>query len=444
MMARLRGHLSWVAALLRLPGRPQQAVRRVVLAGLSVPLTCWLGAGHVSANTVGMVAPRARALARVSTLLLGAQYSVLTSTPGGLVLTGPKAATAYPGTGTRCGSVVVDTATLTISSPRHASCADPRLWGERVLPVFKVEQHVFWGHGSQGINTGTVRIATQTASAPGYRLGPVVMTYQNASGRPQWLYGDGYLWIFSGTSGPRSEVLRVDEHTGAVLQRVFMASIVRPVLAVNDDGLWVVPAVNSFFADASDAVYHLAVGAPAAAAVHHLDPRANGVTVNWMVAVGHAVFIDLRKNNSPGTVLWRLDGPDGSLAYQRSASPLLNQISVEGGPPIAIADASGRVWAVTPNPLGSAFRALRVNPESGQASLVASVPTNDTFDDWQGASINGSLWLLVPSTSKLVRITPVNAEATNPTFTQRCQLNPPITNYRLARPALSIARLVPI
>ena len=286
--------------------------------------------------------------------------------------------------------------------------------------MFTVEQHVFWGHGSKGINTGTVRIATRTAAAPGYRLGPVVMTYQNASGR--WLYGDGYLWVFSGTSGPRSEVLRINEETGAVLQRVFMASIVRPVLAVNSDGLWLVPAVNSFFADASDALYHLAAGSPAAVAVQRLDRLANGVTANWMVAVGHAVFIDLRRNDGPGTVLWRLDGRDGSVAYQRSTSPLPDQDSVEGGPPIAIADASGRLWAVTPKSSGSAFRVLRVNPESGQVSLVASVPTNDMFDDWQAASIKGSLWLLVPSMSKLVRITPVGVVATNSSSARRGQL----------------------
>jgi hypothetical protein len=58
----------------------------------------------------------------------------------------------------------------------------------------------------------------------------------------------------------------------------------------------------------------------AAVAVQRPDRLADGVTANWMVGVGHAVFVELRKNDGPGTVVWRLDGPDGSVAYQRSAS----------------------------------------------------------------------------------------------------------------------------
>ena len=111
-----------------------------------------------------------------------------------------------------------------------------------MLPVFSIEQHVFWGHGSEGINTGEVRIARLSGAAPGYSLGPVVLRYPNASGRPQWATGAGYLWLSSGTSGPHAEIFRISLTTGAVLQRVALADIVRPILSVDDDGLWTAPA----------------------------------------------------------------------------------------------------------------------------------------------------------------------------------------------------------
>ncbi len=167
---------------------------------------------------------------------------MLTTVGNKLVLTGPPSGTDIPGADLSCDSVVVDPATLKLSRFSQASCADARLWGEAVPPVFSIEQHVFWGHGSEGINTGEVRIARLSGAAPGYSLGPVVLRYPNASGRPQWATGAGYLWLSSGTSGPHAEIFRISLTTGAVLQRVALADIVRPILSVDDDGLWTAPA----------------------------------------------------------------------------------------------------------------------------------------------------------------------------------------------------------
>ena len=174
---------------------------------------CWLNRhrlrrrraalGAAPAGLRGPPAPGAKA----SAVRLPGQYSVLTTVGNKLVLTGPPSGTDIPGADLSCDSVVVDPATLKLSRFSQASCADPRLWGEAVPPVFSIEQHVFWGHGSEGINTGEVRIARLSGAAPGYSLGPVVLRYPNASGRPQWATGAGYLWLSSGTSGPHARDL---------------------------------------------------------------------------------------------------------------------------------------------------------------------------------------------------------------------------------------------
>jgi len=104
---------------------------------------------------------------RVSTVQLPGPYSVLATVGDKLLLTGPPSDTDLPGPDLSCGSVVVDPVTLKVGKSYQASCADPRLWGEAVLPVFSVEQNVFWGHGSKGINTGEV---LGTASGPSSSL----------------------------------------------------------------------------------------------------------------------------------------------------------------------------------------------------------------------------------------------------------------------------------
>jgi hypothetical protein len=338
---------------------------------------------------------------RVSTVQLPGPYSVLATVGDKLLLTGPPSDTDLPGPDLSCGSVVVDPATLKVDKSHQANCADPRLWGDAVLPVFSVEQHVFWGHGSEGINTGEVRMARLGRAAPGYRLGPVVLTYPNASGRPQWTTGDGYLWLYSGTSGPQAEVLRISLTTGAVLQRVTLPDIVRPILAVDDDGLWIAPAVNSFYSPSSDGIWRLGAGAKSARLVRRLSTFAD-----WMTATRHSLFADIRNGGSLRTTLWRLDGPDGTVAFHRVPNPLLEQTQVQYSTRVVVASSSGALCAVVPNGAGTGLVVLRLNPMTGFVRTLTTVAAGLLVEQWQVAAEGTSLYVLLPDESELVRVAP--------------------------------------
>lgn len=324
-----------------------------------------------------------------------------------LVLTGPPSDTGFPGPDLSCGSVVVDPVTLQLSQSGQASCADARLWGGEVLPVFSIEQHVFWGHGTEGINTGEVRIARVVGAAPGYRLGPVVLTYPNASGRPQWTTGDGYLWLYSGTSGPQAEVLRISLTTGAVLQRVTLPDIVRPVLAVDDDGLWIAPAVNSFYSASADGIWRLGAGARSAMLMRRLSTFAD-----WVTATGHSLFADIRDRTSLRTTLWRLDGPDGTVGFHRVPSPLLEQVQVQYSAPVVVASSSGALYATVPSSAGTALAVLRLNPTNGSVRVLTTVAVGVPVEQWQVAGAAGSLYILLPDESELVRVAPSSGRVT--------------------------------
>jgi hypothetical protein len=338
---------------------------------------------------------------RVSTVQLPGRYSVLATVGDKLLLTGPPSDTDLPGPDLSCGSVVVDPVTLKVGKSYQASCADPRLWGEAVLPVFSVEQNVFWGHGSKGINTGEVRMTRLSRARPGYRLGPVVLTYPNASGRPQWTTGDGYLWLYSGTSGPQAEVLRISLTTGAVLQRVTLPDIVRPILAVDDDGLWIAPAVNSFYSAGSDGIWRVGPGARSATLVRRLTTFAD-----WVTATGHLLFADIRDGSNPRTTLWRLDGPDGTVAFHRVPSPLLEQAQVQYSTPVVVANSSGALCAVVPNSAGTGLVVLRLNPMTGFVRALTTVAAGLSVEQWQVATEGTSLYVLLPDESELVRVAP--------------------------------------
>ena len=75
------------------------------------------------------------------------------------------------------------------------------------------------------------------ATAAGFTVGPVVMRYSEASDTDaEWVYGDGYLWIYDSSTTDGSELIAVSQSTGAVVQTVKMPWVDRPLLPADDDG----------------------------------------------------------------------------------------------------------------------------------------------------------------------------------------------------------------
>jgi len=283
-------------------------------------------------------------------------YDALTVAGGRLILSGgpdgsplPAARHDAPGL-TGCRAATVDPATMTVTGRRTGNCDDPRLFDQATLVV-----NDFTNGNPDGSH---VQIAHVTGG--GFAVGPVVMTYSELSDTDaEWLYGDGYLWLFDCLTTAGSELLRISATTGAVLQTVRMPQIDRPLLAVDDDGLWLAPAVNS----SSGSIYRLAPGMARPVLVRHIHSDAY-----WMAAAGHSLWVSVNDHPKPPTLL-RFDGtstkPSLDIAFRGG---FYGQFGY--GQPHFAADAAGDIWTVASGHL------YRIDGETGRVATVATVPTH--------------------------------------------------------------------
>ena len=342
-------------------------------------------------------------------------YDTITLLDGRLTLSGQ---TVGARDSTVCHSAVVNPRTLTLSRERSGSCADPTLSGEPVLPIQAGEPRVpFFPH--DGIGTDTVRIAHLTAAPPGYRVGPGLMrSPQISTAYPVWAYGDGYLWLYDGTTRPGSELLRISLTSGAVLARVSMPDLPRPILAADNDGLWVAPAVNG----GGHAVYHVAPGATTATLVLK---RSGPQYVAWMVAAGHDLWLDVASGGKTQTLL-RLHGASATptLHVTLRTSTLDNEVQTQGGGATVVGDATDGLWTAVPPRQGNTQRIVKVNPTTGTLTSIATLtpayaaPNAVAYGSYEAVTYDGSMFLLDPPTdagtypypptgfSALYRITP--------------------------------------
>jgi hypothetical protein len=295
-----------------------------------------------------------------------------------------------------CHSAVLNPTTLALSKARSGNCDDPALAGEQVLPIITGEPKVAFAGGGTGIGTETVRISHLTADARGYHVGPVVMSFpQISTEHAGWAYGDGYLWIYDGTTLQGSELLRISLTNGAVLQRIPMPDLPRLILAADDDGLWMAPAVNG----GGSAVYHVAPGASAATPVFRLQRS----YASWMVAAGHNVWLNVGSGSKTET-LWRLVGADATrtLHVTLRTSATNNEVEAQGGGAAVVGDASDGLWTAVPPLSGNEQRIVTINPTSGKLTNVAVItpgyasPNAVAYGTWEAVTFDGSMFLLDP------------------------------------------------
>lgn len=382
-----------------------------VAAGVLVTAALGVAGGGASFGAVS----GGRVVTEVN-LSRGDKYDTITRIGGRLILSGQ---TVVGNDSTVCNSAVVNPATLVLSEERSSSCDDPALAVERVLPIETVERHSLPPGG--GVYTETVRIAHLVAAAPGYRLGPVVMSFpQESTGYPGWVYGDGYLWLYDGSARQRSDLLRISLSTGAVVARLAVPDLARPILAVNDDGLWIAPAVNG----SGHAVYHVELGASTATAVFSLPKQ----YAAWVVAAGHDVWLAVGSGVKTET-LWRLVGASAKRAFHvtlRTGS-LDGEVEAQGGGAPVVGNATDGLWTAVPPPSGNTQRIVRINPDTGMLTNVATItpgyaqPNAIAYGPSPPAvTLDGAMFLLDPPTdaanfpyqptgfSALYRITPTS------------------------------------
>lgn len=224
-----------------------------------------------------------------------------------------------------CHSATVNPLTLRVISRAQGNCGNPALYGRRVLPVTYVASH----SGPTGLMLA-VRIATVASGVrDGYRLGPVVLTYSQCSDcQIGWIYGDGSLWVYTpqgarmGAGG--GELYRISQSTGRVLQRWAMPVFLRPLLAVDSDGLWLSQSLYSGIpshiptSQRADyrSIYRVAPGMRTPMRARQLG----SLGAYWMVASGHSVWID-ESNLGGDSLLWRLDGGGARVVLRARRLP---------------------------------------------------------------------------------------------------------------------------
>ena len=239
------------------------------------------------------------------------RYTSIAEVGGRLVLYGP---TGYPTTGSTCSAATVNPSTLALTGLVRASCANPATEGRVVVPVFTVEQGVAWTPGSS-LSTVTVEISHTSAvvpslqlgpvymaGSPGYRLGPVVMSFPDR--QLDGLFGPTATGTFGCTAQRRRTAASscASSSTGVVVKEVAMPDITGPIFAIDGDGLWVAPPENN----PGPAVYHVGLHASAAVPVFTL---ASGESTAWMVGSGGSVWIAVG-THTKGWALWELTGND--------------------------------------------------------------------------------------------------------------------------------------
>lgn len=291
-----------------------------------------------------------------------------------------------------CHSAVVDPVSLTLWHERSGNCDDPSLYGVRAMVV-----NEFINGTTDG---GTVRIAHSAPTASGFALGPILMTYTELSDTDaEWVYGDGFLWVFDPLTTAGSELLRISETTGALLQRVAMPRVDRPLLAADADGLWIAPASNSGFQPLSaTGLYHLAPGMTRPARVKRLRWSAD-----WMLAAGHSVWIEINHAGKSET-LWRLDGAHAKVVLEVQSNHRSGFGEFGYGQRTVAGDAADGIWTVTAGggPQQGNQEVMRIDASTGRTSTLASVtPPGGNASVYNGIPVvvlDGSLFFLDPAT----------------------------------------------
>ena len=302
----------------------------------------------------------------------------------------------YPSTSSTCSSAFVNPSTLALSNGRSGSCADPTIFGRSVIPAISIDTNL---PAASGGPSAIVRIARVTSVSPGYALGPVVMSFPALAyeqTEPSWVYGDGDLWLYDWVN--HFDLLRISATTGAVLQRLVVPKIQSPLLAFNQEGLWIAPIGES-----SGPLYRLAPGASRIAPVFDLGP---GGFAWWLVASGESVWIDDQPRPvSETATVWELRGPRAVPVWHEASSPTLKtvvgQVPVDS-PSMVVGNGSDGLWTVVVSPSGRRQHVSRVDPRTGKLALVATLtsaaPQDPMLASWKATTLEGSLFILDPTT----------------------------------------------
>ena len=317
-----------------------------------------------------------------------------------ILLYGSANQSTYPEVASTCFSASVDPSSLVLNDGRSGSCADPRLQGQEVLPVFEVDKDL---KAITGGPSAVVRIAHVAPRTPGYALGPVVMSFPALAWgdtAPSWIYGGGDLWLYGWDNPGGADLLRISATTGDVLQRVEVPKIWHAVLAYNNEGLWIAPSGQTA---SPEALYLVAPGATHASAVFHF---ADDGFAKWMLGSGDALWLNAqpRPVSEPG-VVWMLRGPRAAPVWHVRESSKIVQVLETLGSSGVVGNGSDGLWAAVPTAFNQQV-VVRMGPASGALSTEVTLRAQysgsakylylSPLTSWRGVTLAGSFFLLDP------------------------------------------------
>ncbi|MDA8045927.1 MAG: PASTA domain-containing protein [Actinomycetota bacterium] len=318
-------------------------------------------------------------------------FEQITTTPAGrLLLSGTSNTTSQD-----CITATVDPHTLVISKPAVVPCANPTSSGHQVGMV----THYRKG-GPSGLE---VDVTIATVSRTGQVVeGPVVMTYTDCSDcRPVSVYGDGLLWIYDNSTPSGGELIEVSDTTGALISTISMPKLFRPLLAANDQGLFIANSIQG----------GRAAGEPPPSALYHLAPGDKTPTVAvadtsllacWLTADSTHLWIGMGNQHQgcAQETIWRLDGNNFQPVYETPTDLSLSQ---------PVGDQTGGLWTILwPHPTQSAPlvattpQLIYIDPATGKATLSTTLPpiqVNSYLDSMQpntATLLHGDLYVLEP------------------------------------------------
>lgn len=306
-----------------------------------------------------------------------------------------------------CAAASVDPMTLRVISFVRGNCGDPALYGQRVRPI--VYAPTWRASPGWGTNPLAMRIATvDRAAAGGYRLGPVVVTYPDCSDcRAETISGAGSLWVYAPMTGPRTgpgsrlgELLRISETTGRVVERWTIPSILRALLAIDANGLWVAPSTESGWPQGASrseraavgSLYRVAPGMRAPERVFDVGPEG----ARWLVANGQSVWLDVGwPSGTP--VLWRFDGPAAVPAIRAAATlGAIRQCGDLGDGFATVLGGANGIYCVG-NPEPQRQGVYWLGSSGGRSRVVASVSTSLRYESMDNAvTYQGSYYFIDP------------------------------------------------
>jgi hypothetical protein len=366
------------------------------------------GHGRSPSNNIatGPATPANSSLSAV--LPKGYRFSQLLTEKGQLYVAGEVASVSNRSSdkSTPCVLAQVNPKTLKVGRTLHGNCDNPAMIGELVAPINSM---------TESYTSAQLSIAVLNPRTGSSRTGAPAIAYSPSStSSPVYTYGGNWLWLYdvATTAGP--QLLQISAQTGAVVNTIAAPQLFDPLMAANDDGLWL---ANSF--KGSPAPYVLYHAIPGSSQLTGVLPGPN-LHAYWLTASGRHAWLGAGSLPTAQT-LWRFDGTDATIALDAP---------ITGFQPFGqvVGDESAGLWTVVVDPPlgtsnadqspGKPLAVIRINADTGNQQVMARGPALPTLEEEIGLSegesilYHGSFFVLQPSGqlsegfTRLVRVTP--------------------------------------